>query len=542
MVAVLASLAFIAGGTAPAFSQFVVNDGTARGTCTNASFANGSLTLSPAGCIAPVAPNAPVFSFAAGGLATASESQALAAGGAFNISYTVNLNRNGNTDPLAVVVEACASGTGCTARANKDFYLDAGFQWAPPYTSTLSFAPGDTVKTFTVAVADNLVADGDRVLSLKLSNPTAPGTVGTPSVQNLTITDNEPAATVAVSFDTAAPAVFETAGLAYFGITRASGAGAASVRVEVQASGTAPTSNYTTNVPGSVFTGSPASIWVDFANGETQKGVYLGIVDDTVYTGTRTVVLALKNPVNLVLGPTATTTLTIYDNESPPSQGEVGTDGLPIATLTAAQFSAPGANLCYLGVVKPGGNSGPCGASPVTVSTCGSGMNGAITGAYQINLTDYPAERFMALHIPIPKGNAYSIKFRTPSQAYVDAQPGGVDFNAGFSKADTTLGTPSQAFLTVTPTRCDFNYVQTDLPNGCYKGNGAGDVSVTTRVLRSGSTSPPSQTTCDLLPDTDYYFNLRWEYAGSPPYGATTANRGIEACTSGVCGAVIRFD
>jgi hypothetical protein len=179
-------------------------------------------------------------------------------------------------------------------------------------------------------------------------------------------------------------------------------------------------------------------------------------------------------------------------------------------------------------------------------------MSGAVTGAWQMNLTDYPNHRFQTLHMPIPRSDAFSFKFRTPTQAYVDAlRDAGnapVDFNAGFSKADTSIWTTRAAFMSVTPVRCDFDYVKNDAPNGCYKGHSNNDQNVAIRVLRSGSPSTSTATTCDLSPDTEYYVNFRWEFAGSPPYSSSTANRGLNSCVDGnnqplpTCGFVLRFD
>ena len=65
---------------------------------------------------------------------------------------------------------------------------------AQDYTSpngTLSFAQGETTKTFTVTIADEGVVDGNKTVTLLLSGVTGGAVLGTPSSAVLTIVDNE---------------------------------------------------------------------------------------------------------------------------------------------------------------------------------------------------------------------------------------------------------------------------------------------------------------------------------------------------------------
>ncbi|MBA3439397.1 MAG: DUF4214 domain-containing protein [Pyrinomonadaceae bacterium] len=68
-------------------------------------------------------------------------------------------------------------------------------------TGTLSLAPGEATKTFTVIIIDDGFADGTETLSLALSKPTANANLGGQSTATLTITDNDVAA-VANPIDT----------------------------------------------------------------------------------------------------------------------------------------------------------------------------------------------------------------------------------------------------------------------------------------------------------------------------------------------------
>jgi hypothetical protein len=62
-----------------------------------------------------------------------------------------------------------------------------------PFSGTLTFAPGETVKTVTLPLASDNAAEGDETAGLTLSNP-ARGTLGSPAGATLSIVDRPPAA------------------------------------------------------------------------------------------------------------------------------------------------------------------------------------------------------------------------------------------------------------------------------------------------------------------------------------------------------------
>lgn len=60
---------------------------------------------------------------------------------------------------------------------------------------TLTFAPGETSKTFRVLLVDDLFVEGDEVIDVMLSNPTGTGVgLGSPNVAEIEILDNDVAA------------------------------------------------------------------------------------------------------------------------------------------------------------------------------------------------------------------------------------------------------------------------------------------------------------------------------------------------------------
>ncbi|HET7436579.1 MAG TPA: TIGR03118 family protein [Thermoanaerobaculia bacterium] len=95
-------------------------------------------------------------------------------------SINVTVIREGNATGIATVHYAALTGSGAGFADSSDFTL------AP---NTLTFASGEVVKTFTVGITNDVVAEGDETLQLVLSNPTG-AQLSAPSIATLTILDN----------------------------------------------------------------------------------------------------------------------------------------------------------------------------------------------------------------------------------------------------------------------------------------------------------------------------------------------------------------
>src|SRR5205807_194590 len=60
------------------------------------------------------------------------------------------------------------------------------------YTATsaiLTFGPGETSKTFTVGLLDDSLVEGDRTVTLTLSNPAGGAALDSPATATLTVVD-----------------------------------------------------------------------------------------------------------------------------------------------------------------------------------------------------------------------------------------------------------------------------------------------------------------------------------------------------------------
>lgn len=94
-------------------------------------------------------------------------------------SVTITVNRNGSTAAPATVDYSTYN---ATASEKTDYTTQAG---------TLSFGIGETSKTFTVLITDDLYVEGPETLNLALKNPTGGPVLAAQDTATLTITDND---------------------------------------------------------------------------------------------------------------------------------------------------------------------------------------------------------------------------------------------------------------------------------------------------------------------------------------------------------------
>jgi Calx-beta domain len=194
---------------------------------------------------------------------------------------TITVRRTGGTAGMVSVDYATLDGT---AHAPGDYTAASG---------TLTFAAGETTKTFAVPVAWDGLAEGDETVSIGLSNFASDDDPGAIKAAVLHIADD--GASGPVQFSAASYNVLENAGAATITVNRSGGSLGGPVTVDYAGSdGTNGT--------------------LTFAPGESSKTFQVPVVDDRVHTGARTVSLSLSNPGGgTSLGNQATATLTIGD-------------------------------------------------------------------------------------------------------------------------------------------------------------------------------------------------------------------------------------
>jgi hypothetical protein len=183
-----------------------------------------------------------------------------------------------------------------TATAGSDYTGKSG---------TLSFAAGQTTRTFTVSITDDGIDEPSETVSLALTSPSN-ATLGTPSTATLAINDNDGQPTV--EFGDTSYSAGEGAGQATISV-RLSNPSASTVSVHYATSG------------GTASAGTDyqaASGTVTFAPGVTEQSVNVTIIDDLLDEEDETVGLALSSPTNATLGVPSSATLTIVDNDDQP--------------------------------------------------------------------------------------------------------------------------------------------------------------------------------------------------------------------------------
>lgn len=172
------------------------------------------------------------------------------------------------------------------------------------YTNRLVFAQGESIKSFTIPIIDNYVADGNRSCMIKMANFSPADAYGNQTTATLAILDDE----CAVKF--AAPA---------YRVNENDPLGAARIELVRIGGASLPMSVELVTVPGGTAQPGvryvPVTNLVQFASGETSKFAPIPIIDDTTFIGDQTVVLALRNPVGGAITESTTATLTIVEDD-----------------------------------------------------------------------------------------------------------------------------------------------------------------------------------------------------------------------------------
>ena len=205
---------------------------------------------------------------------------------------TVRLSNAANT---AVSVRYATSNG--TASAGSDYTATSG---------TLLFAPGETSKTFSIPINNDVAVEPSETIQLTLSAPVG-ATLGTQKTSTVNITDND---VPTVSFTQTAKSASEATTSASFTVRLSSAhTKSVTVRYSLKSGGTA-TSGVDFTLPSGTLT---------FAPGEVTKTITFTVVNDTLDENDETFSIALSAPSNATLGTASVATYTIVDNDVSPS-------------------------------------------------------------------------------------------------------------------------------------------------------------------------------------------------------------------------------
>ncbi|HEY6166600.1 MAG TPA: Calx-beta domain-containing protein, partial [Verrucomicrobiae bacterium] len=251
---------------------------------------------------------------------------------------------------------------------------------------TLTFAPGEVIRTFNVFVVNNTTVDPDRTVQLKLDGVST--NLGTRTNATLTIVNDD----VALAFATASYSVVEgvAGGQATIQVVR-SGALDTTVSVSVFTDTNNPGNTATAGADYALTNGT-----LTFLPGEVGRVFSIPVVDDSLVEVPETVALGLSNAV-LVGSGTATVslglnaaTLTIFDNDLAP--GAISFSSTNLIVDESAGFAT-------ITLIR---TNGTLGAVSVLVSTSGgTATAGQDYAALNNRVTFADGETVKTIQLPI---------------------------------------------------------------------------------------------------------------------------------------------
>ncbi len=209
-----------------------------------------------------------------------------------------------------------------------------------PSTGTLTFADGETTKTFAIKLVRNTAAEGTKNFFITLKNPTGGAVLGSQNKLDFHIIDadgggdnanssasrtsssSSSATSVATGFSFTASAfgVMENAGSVSITVQRTGSTTSAGSVNYATSAGTAQSAEFT-NVSGTL----------NFSAGETTKSFTVAVQDDSVIDGNKSVNLTLTTPVSSALMTPSAATLSIVDDD-------VGATGTGTVQFTSSTY------------------------------------------------------------------------------------------------------------------------------------------------------------------------------------------------------------
>lgn len=343
----------------------------------------------------------------------------------FNISESaksasISVSRVGGSKGSVTVAYETQDGT---TKGGEDYTI---------LTGTLRFAEEETTKVITIALKEDVVAEGTESFKVVLKNPTGGAVLQSPSTATISIIDNEKSSGGSGSAGSAASA--GTAGSLQWSAptySMAENIGSITVTVE-RKNGTkgAVAVNYATS-NGTATSADYAATngTLSFADGETSKTFAISLTDDSSIDGSKTVNLTLSNVTGGAVIAAPTAVLTIVDNES----ANFGTGSLKFSTSTYTVTESVGN--ASITIQRIGGAAG-------TVTVQFDTSNGTATAAsdytpVSVTLTFATGEASKVVLVPILKDNKFDEGEET------------INLNIGNVTGGAELGTPINATIKI---------------------------------------------------------------------------------------------
>ena len=283
-------------------------------------------------------------------------------------SVTFTVTRSGDPAVAASVQYATADGT---AVAGSDYTAVSG---------TLSFAAGQTSRTFAVALLNDAVNEPNETISLALSAPGGGAVLGVPAAATLTIVNDDNANGV-LQFSAARTIANENGGAVSVSVSRLSGlAGAVSVQYA--------TSNGSA-LGGADFT--PTSGVLNFAANQTTASFTVPILNDAIVDVGESFAVTLSTPGGgASLGAQSSAVVAITDDENPAGYFEVS---------AAKRDAIEGDGAVAITVLRRGGSAGT--ASLGYTTSNGSAVAGSDYTAMTGTLTFAAGETSKTVSVPL---------------------------------------------------------------------------------------------------------------------------------------------
>ena len=412
-------------------------------------------------------------------------------------SVLVTVTRTGGSFGAVSVDYASTDGT---ATASSDYTAKSG---------TLNFADGVLSQNFSVPILDDTNYEGDEAFSLNLSNAQGSATIGAPSGATVTITENDPVPPAgSLQFGSATYGVAENGASVLVTVTRTGGSfGEVGVNYATSDGSAAAGSDYTAT-----------SNTLTFADGIVSQSFSITILDDTTYEGDEGFQVGLSGVTGgATVGTPSTTSVTITEDDSPPSAGSLQFSG-------ASYSVAEDGTSVLVTVTRNGGSFGA--VSVDYASTDGSAAAGSdysaaigtlnfadgdVSESFTVSIlddTNYEGDEDFSIALSNPQNGA---SVGTPASATVtitedDPVPpaGSLQFS-GTSYSVAENGTSVQ--ITVTRSGGSFGAVSVDYASSNGTATGGSDYTPVNSTLNFADGVMSGTFTVTILDDTNYEGN-----------------------------------